>query len=109
MARLLALPIRPTAIVTTNDLMAVGALQAAHRAGINVPRDLSIIGFDDLPVAAMVNPPLTTICMSRHEIATRAFSFLLKASGVGDKKLPFKRDIRPRLVVRGSTAPPVPS
>ena len=108
MAKLLGLPVRPSAIVTTNDLMAVGALQAAHRAGIDVPRDLSIIGFDDLPVAAMMNPPLTTICMSRHEIATRAFSSLLKASQGGPKGLPPKRDIRPRLIVRGSTAPPAP-
>ncbi len=104
--RLLAGTQRPSAIVTTNDLMAVGALQAAHEAGISVPRNLSVIGFDDLQVSAMVSPPLTTICMSRQEIAARAFSFLFEASQRHSKLPPHKRSILPRLVVRGSTAPP---
>ena len=104
MEEILGMAQRPTAVVTTNDLMAVGALQAAQQAGVSVPRDLSIIGFDDLPIAAWVSPPLTTICMSRQEIAKRAFASLLNASPVNHTPLSFKRSIHPRLIIRGSTA-----
>ena len=104
---LLTLQHRPTAIVTTNDLMAVGVLQAAHQLEIAVPQELSVVGFDDLPVAAMVNPPLTTISVSRHDIAANAFAFLLNATPrATGKVLAGSQVISPRLLVRGSTAPP---
>jgi LacI family transcriptional regulator len=108
MEELLAMATVPTAVVTTNDLMAVGALQAAHNAGIDVPRELSIVGFDDLPVSAMLNPPLTTICMSRQEIASRAFSCLLKLCRIESKIPGDGHRIHPALTVRRSTAPPLP-
>lgn len=107
MQKLLHVSPRPTAVIATSDLMAIGAMQAAQEAGLHVPEDMSVIGFDDLPISTMVNPPLTTIGLSRHEIAERAFSVLLNASGSGKKKKLEKRAILPRLVVRGSTGPPL--
>lgn len=107
MEELLAMVDRPTAVVTTNDLMAVGALQAAHAAGVDVPRELSIVGFDDLPVSEMLTPPLTTICMSRQEIAERAFRYLLKACRIESKVPKAGPKIHPALTVRGSTAAPL--
>lgn len=106
MERLLQTSPRPTAVVSTNDLMAVGALQAAHAAGLRVPQDISIIGFDDLPICAMVSPALTTIHHPRQEIAERAFSILLRASRPGRKTKISAHTISPRLTVRCSTAPP---
>ena len=77
MQQLMSLSLRPSAVLTSNDLMAVGALQAAFHAGFGVPADVSIIGFDDLPIASMVVPQLTSIQLPRREIAAHAFSSLL--------------------------------
>jgi LacI family transcriptional regulator, galactose operon repressor len=60
-ARLLALPEPPTAVFAASDLMALGVVRAAAEAGLRVPEDLSVVGFDDIALAAHVNPPLTTI------------------------------------------------
>ncbi|MFP5236700.1 MAG: LacI family DNA-binding transcriptional regulator [Acidobacteriota bacterium] len=95
---------RPTAVLAANDLMAVGALQAAHEAGVLVPEEVSIIGFDDLPVASMVYPPLSTIRHPRRELAARAFALLQHALQEG-KALP-EVMLHPHLVVRESTAAP---
>ena len=104
MENILRLQPRPTALIAANDLLAVGAVQAAIAAGLRVPRDISIIGFDDLPVATMMHPKLTTIHLSRQEIAEQAFSQLM---GFHDEKslVPkdLERKIRPSLVVREST------
>jgi LacI family transcriptional regulator len=103
MQQLLELRSRPTAVLTTNDLMAIGALQALVHAGVRVPADMSIIGFDDLPIASMVVPQLTTIQLPRREIAARAFTSLLQATRDGAKT---ECDIvHPRLVIRKSTGP----
>jgi DNA-binding LacI/PurR family transcriptional regulator len=105
MEKLLACNPRPTAVLASNDLMAVGALQAAQAAHLSVPKNLSIIGFDDIPFAAMVHPPLSTIRHPRREVAARAFACLQMAlQGVrADQKLP----LQPHLVLRNSTAPPL--
>lgn len=96
---------RPTAIIAANDLMAVGALQAAAAAGLNVPQDLSIIGFDDLPLAAMMHPQLTTIHLSRKEIAAEAFAQLMLLHQNRDRITPHvDKKVHPRLIIRGSTA-----
>ena len=58
----------PTAFFADNDVLAVGALRALSEAGIEVPRDVSIIGFDDLSVGAFSNPPLTTVHVLKHEV-----------------------------------------
>lgn len=104
MARLLASDPRPTAVLVSNDLMAVGALQAAHQARIKVPKEMSIIGFDDLPIAEMVHPALSTIRHPRRELAARAFDCLWKA--VQGEELLTGEVLHPHLVVRASTAPP---
>lgn len=104
MEKLLACKARPTAVLAANDLMAVGALQAAHAAHVNVPRNLSIIGFDDLPIAAMMHPPLSTIRHPRREVAARAFAALqlaLRGARAEDDS-----PLQPHLVIRSSTAPP---
>ena len=106
MQKLLQSRSRPTALISTNDLMAVGALQAVQAAGLCVPRDISIIGFDDLPICTMVRPALTTIRHPRNEIAECAFSLLLRASRPGRKTKISTQTISPRLTVRGSTGPP---
>ena len=104
MEKLLSCNPRPTAVLATNDLMAVGALQAAHAAHVRVPKDLSIIGFDDLPIAAMVHPPLSTIRHPRREVAARAFDRLQQV--LQGKKAAADTPLHPHLVVRDSTAPP---
>jgi LacI family transcriptional regulator len=103
MRELMSLARRPTAVLTSNDLMAVGALQAASHAGLRIPEDVSIIGFDDLPIACMVVPQLTTIQLPRREIASHAFSSLLQATRdgiVAECEL-----VHPKLIVRKSTGP----
>lgn len=92
---------RPTAILATNDLMAVGALHAVLSAGLRLPEDMSVVGFDDLPISSMVMPPLTTIQLPRREIAAHAFDLLLQAIR-GEKRFPITA-VSPRLVIRKST------
>lgn len=100
----LARKARPTAIIAANDLMAIGALQAATAAGLRVPQDISIIGFDDLPLATIMRPRLTTIHLSRNQIAMEAFAQLeqsLQRASRNPKHA--NRTVHPRLVVREST------
>jgi DNA-binding LacI/PurR family transcriptional regulator len=76
-ARLLAGPVRPTAVICSNDMTAIGVMRESHDAGISIPRDLSVIGFDDIRLAEFVLPPLTTVQMSQSELARLAFDALL--------------------------------
>lgn len=96
---------RPTALVAANDLLAIGALQATIAAGLSVPQELSIIGFDDLPISSLVQPQLTTLHLSRREIATAAFSQLINMLERGIVTKNANRTVHPMLVVRGSTGP----
>jgi len=66
-----------TALLCYNDLVAVGALRACAELGLRVPKDLAIVGFDDIPLAALVAPALTTCRVPRHELGTRAVELLL--------------------------------
>jgi LacI family transcriptional regulator len=93
---------RPTAVVCSNDMTAIGLLQTAHRLGRNIPGDLSLVGFDDLFLSEIVQPPLTTLHLSRQDIATRAFYALQAGSTyTGGTRTTV---IQPTLVVRASTA-----
>jgi len=96
---------RPTAVMASNDLTAIGALGAIHDAGLRVPEDISIVGYDDIQLSAYTQPALTTLRLSRTEIATAAFRALFKARRDGDNKPPDGEDhiIRPVLVLRKST------
>lgn len=98
---LLALKPRPTAIFAANDEMAAGLLQAARNHSLRVPEDLSIVGYDDFKIAMVVYPQLTTVRSPSRMIARIAGEMLL-----GKEIETAQEDLRPSLVVRGSTAPP---
>lgn len=102
MTRLLDLAEPPTAIVFANDMMAIAALSVASQAGIDVPRELSIIGFDDVPLAAYVNPPLTTVRQDVVSWGRAAAASLL--SQVEGQELAVATLPPPHLVLRASTA-----
>jgi DNA-binding LacI/PurR family transcriptional regulator len=102
---LLALPDRPTAIFTGNDLQALGVYQAAREARLHIPEDLSVVGFDDLPVAQWVGPPLTTVRQPLVEMAVAAAELLLEMAN-GDAPTQARVELATELVVRESTAPP---
>lgn len=95
----------PTAIIAVNDLVAIGALQACHAAGLRCPHDISITGYNDIPLLDMLDPPLTTVAMDLPDIGGRAASLLL--AHLGDPHLPVHIDtVAPSLRLRGSLAPP---
>jgi DNA-binding LacI/PurR family transcriptional regulator len=96
---------RPTAIFAANDLQALGVYQAAREAGLRIPEDLSVVGFDDLPVVAWVDPPLTTVHQPLTEMAVAATELAL-ALGRGEAAPQIGLEIGTTLTVRASTAPP---
>jgi len=67
----------PTAIITANDMMALGVMQECRAAGVSIPGDISIVGFDDIAFAALAYPALTTVCLPRHELGRRAVEALI--------------------------------
>ena len=94
----------PTAVLCSSDITAIGVMQGAFEVGLNVPRDLSVVGFDDNQIAQFATPPLTTVQMSYVEIANVAFRALLDS--VGDQcngSLHEVCAIPSTLVLRGST------
>jgi LacI family transcriptional regulator len=102
---LLRLPDPPSAIFASSDAAAFGVLRAAREAGLSVPADLSVVGFDDVPEAAWVSPPLTTVRQPLREIGRAAVRQLL--SLLADRSRPATRVVlETELVVRGSTGPP---
>jgi LacI family transcriptional regulator len=102
---LLALPDRPTAIFAGNDLQALGVYQAAREARLHIPEDLSVVGFDDLPVAQWVGPPLTTIRQPLIDMATVAAEMVV-AMARGEEPAQTRIELATELVIRESTAPP---
>ena len=93
-----------SAVFAANDHMALGLLHAFREAGLDVPRDVSVVGFDDIPDAQHLWPPLTTIRQDYGEIGRRAVEVLLGEVG-GDPVVTHRAQILPELVVRGSTGP----
>ncbi|APU21852.1 LacI family DNA-binding transcriptional regulator [Actinoalloteichus sp. GBA129-24] len=104
-AALLGRPDPPTAVFAGSDLQAMGVYQAAREAGLRVPEDLSVIGFDDLPVAQWIGPPLTTIRQPLEEMAAAGARLALSLA-VGDEPAHTRIELATSLVVRGSTAAP---
>jgi LacI family transcriptional regulator len=105
MQKLLLVHPRPTAVIASNDLSAIGAISAIYEAGLQVPRDISVVGFDDIEISSAYNPPLTTVRLSRSEIATRAFFALFSACN--SRSAPKAEHLVPtELIIRRSTAPP---
>jgi LacI family transcriptional regulator len=107
--KLLALGNRPTAIFGSNDEIAAGVLAAARAAGMDVPYDLSIAGFEDSPFSKQSWPALTTARQDTEVIAQHAARLLLAQVGKQGDSAPVRNEgFSPELVVRGSTAPPRP-
>ena len=105
MASLLRLSSRPTAVVSSNDWTAIGALHAIHAAGLRVPDDISLVGFDDIPLASYTNPALTTVRMSAGDVGSTAFQALFSLIG-GGRLEGDTYQVATKLVVRDSTAKP---
>jgi LacI family transcriptional regulator len=101
---LLALPQPPTAIVAGNDAQAFGVLQAMSERGLRAPDDVSVVGFDDVPVAAWATPPLTTVRQPLAAMAAAAFRMLY--ANPGGSSEPHHIELATTLVVRDSTGPP---
>ncbi|MCM0641394.1 LacI family DNA-binding transcriptional regulator [Cellulomonas wangsupingiae] len=103
MTELLALPAaaRPTATFCANDLTAVGALRALRRADVPVPGAMAVVGYDDIPVAAMLTVPLTSVRQPMHTIGWTAADLLLQEASPDAE--PQRVLFEPELVVRGST------
>jgi LacI family transcriptional regulator len=102
--RLLQLDNQPTAVFACNDLMAVGALCAIHETGLRVPEDVSVIGYDDIPLASYTTPRLTTIAQPAREIGEIAVMRLIEA--LRSDEATAKRECLPvKLVKRDSCGP----
>jgi DNA-binding LacI/PurR family transcriptional regulator len=93
-----------TAIFASNDQMALGVLRALHESGRHVPGDVSVVGYDDIPEAAHLLPPLTTVRTDFPEIGTRALRLLLSQLD-GPPEPPVDRVVPVELIVRRSTGP----
>jgi LacI family transcriptional regulator len=101
--RLLASGRVPTAVFADNDLMALGVICAAEEAGLSVPQELSVVGFDDIALAAYTNPPLTTIRQPKREIGAVAAQLLIER--LADPERPVQRRIlEPEFCPRRTTA-----
>lgn len=103
MRQLLKLHQPPTAVFACNDLMAMGVIQAVHNHGLKVPEDISLVGFDDIPLAQAIYPTLTTIAQPMVEIANVAMDMLVKQI---HGKVTNSRDqivLQPKLIARDST------
>jgi len=91
---------RPTAILAANDLMAVGALRGLRRAGLQVPKDVSVVGCDDIALAELTDPQLTTIMIPRAKIGAAAVEAILQTGSTEGREI----KISTQLIVRQSTA-----
>jgi DNA-binding LacI/PurR family transcriptional regulator len=109
MRALLDLSRPPTAVFCINDLVAAGALKICSSDGVSVPGEMSIVGCDDIELASLLVPELTTVSIPARELGARAARILLQAlQGEEEHKTPPRprKTIASRLVVRGTTAPP---
>ncbi len=102
---MLQLPSPPTAIVAGNDLMALGVYQAARDAHLRIPEQLSVVGFDDLPVASWVSPPLTTVRQPLAQMASTATRLVIDIAR-GGQPTQTRVELSTELVVRESTSRP---
>ena len=105
LAQLAALSKKPTAILCSNDMTAVGVMREAYDRGITIPRELSVIGFDDIRLAEFTTPPLTTVRMSQKQLAEYAFQALRGEVEGRDGSANGKEvELETSLILRGSTA-----
>jgi LacI family transcriptional regulator/LacI family repressor for deo operon, udp, cdd, tsx, nupC, and nupG len=106
----LSLEHRPTALICYNDMMAVGVLKGLHQAGLRVPEDISVTGFDNITVSEYTAPPLTTIDQPKRFLGAEAARMMLdqlnNQPGLGDNH-PIVKRLKGTLLIRGSTSPMV--
>lgn len=103
MKRLLSLPNPPTAVFARNDFTAIGAMSAIKEAGLSIPEDIAIVGFDDIPLAARTSPPLTTVRQPMRLEGQLAAEMLLERIEEKDRKPRRERILNCELIVREST------
>jgi LacI family transcriptional regulator len=101
MNKLLALPVPPDAVFAGNDAMAVGAYQALYQAGLRIPQDMAVIGYDDIELARYMTPPLTTVHQPKDELGELAIDVLIHRMAQPEQKQQ-RVQLTPELVVRGS-------
>jgi LacI family transcriptional regulator, galactose operon repressor len=94
-----------TAIFTTDNLMTLGVVEGVQRVGLRAPRDVSIVGFDDLEWTTIVDPPLSVIAQPVYEMGSLAAGLLLERIG-GSERPPMTHTLEAKLIIRGSTARP---
>jgi LacI family transcriptional regulator len=100
--KLLSTRPRPTAIFASNDAMAIGAISALREAGVRVPDDIAVAGFDDIPMAAYLNPPLATVHVDIPALGERAVERLVEALR-GEARRGEREELPTRVVARGSS------
>ena len=105
MQRLLALSRPPTAVFAHNDVLAMGAISALGQAGLKVPQDISVVGYDDIINSAYLNPPLTTVRFPIAEMARAAGKMILDLIKSGNLFSPKTTTLPVKLIIRASTAP----
>jgi LacI family transcriptional regulator len=100
MQALLSLPVRPDAVFAANDVMAIGALSAIQNAGLRVPQDIAVMGFDDIPLARQLTPPLTTVRQYQTRLGRRAAELLIErlngaySGGGRSQEMPYEIVVR---------------
>lgn len=105
MLKLLAMKEKPAAVFCVNDYTAIGAIKAATEAGLNVPSDMSVVGFDDIPLAHHFIPELTTVSQQAHELGRTAVNVL--QAMMNKDKVKKLTTLEPQLIIRQSSAAPV--
>ena len=96
----------PTAFPAMSDIMALGAVRALKDAGVRIPRDVSLVGLDDINLAQFANPPLTTVRQEKFAMGQAAAQLLVENLSARVKAAPRKITLPTTLVIRDSVAPP---
>jgi LacI family transcriptional regulator len=103
---LMALSPRPTAVLCGNDVLAVGAMQKARELGLRVPEDVSITGFDDIDLAGVVDPKLTTVRVPHNRMGEAAAEMMIRL--INKEQVERRIEIPTAIVERGTLGPPTP-
>jgi LacI family transcriptional regulator len=109
MQRLLAAPERPDAVFASNDLMALGAMDSVREAGLRVPQDIALVGWDDIPSTALTSPGLTTVAMPKGDLGSAAAELLNQQIPLGGRHEAVRRSFEAQLVVRPSSLRSMPA
>lgn len=104
--QIVALTERPTAVFAANDMMAIGCMSALSDAGLSVPKDISLAGFDDIPISRYINPSLTSVRARITELGALALERLASCIEEPTRSAPQRQTLRADVVLRASTAAP---